>query len=74
MFSEPKNEHSQNRKNDHFKSQNVTGQEMYGFVPRTNGKPKTYIPTTSKDPNVLAGHYSIMRFSADRSLQFIGLG
>jgi hypothetical protein len=31
------------------------GQDMYGFVPRTNGKPKTYFPTTSKKPNVLAG-------------------
>uniref|UniRef100_A0A4W5NPA4 Somatolactin alpha n=1 Tax=Hucho hucho TaxID=62062 RepID=A0A4W5NPA4_9TELE len=25
----------------------------YGFVPRTNGKPKMYFPTTSKEPNVL---------------------
>jgi hypothetical protein len=28
---------------------------MYGFVPTANVKPKTYIPTTSKEPNVLAG-------------------
>jgi hypothetical protein len=34
---------------------NVTGQESYGFVPRTNGKRKSYVPTTVKEPNVLAG-------------------
>jgi hypothetical protein len=38
-----------------MKKKKFTGQEMYGFVPRTNGKPKTFYPTTSKEPNVLAG-------------------
>jgi hypothetical protein len=30
-------------------------QETYGFIPRTNGKPKMYISITSKEPHVLAG-------------------
>ena len=34
-----------------------TGQEAYGFVSRNNGKPKMYVPTTSKEPNVLAGRF-----------------
>jgi hypothetical protein len=31
------------------------GQETYGLVTRTNRKAKPYVPTTSKEPNVLAG-------------------
>ena len=37
----------------------LTGQETYGLAPRTDGKPKTYVPTTSKEPNVLAGSVSL---------------
>lgn len=32
-----------------------TGQETCGFIPRTNRKPNTCVPTTSNEPNVLAG-------------------
>jgi hypothetical protein len=34
----------------------ISGQETYGFVPRTNGKPKTHVSTTSKETKVLAGY------------------
>ena len=33
-----------------------TCQETDGFVHRTNGELKTYVPTTSKELNVLAGY------------------
>lgn len=34
-----------------------TGQKLMAYVPSTNMKPKTYFPTTPKEPNMLAGQY-----------------
>ena len=73
MFSEPQ----KIKFPEHAKcSQNVKkrfcGQETYGFVPRTNGKPNMYIPTTSKEPNVLAGIALILYVVARHSLHNVG--
>lgn len=37
------------------KTFSFNSQETYGFVPTTDVKPKTYVPTTYKEQNVLAG-------------------
>lgn len=56
-----------------YKTFSFTGHKTHGFVPTTNVIPKIYIPTTSMEPNVLAGERYIRAVLCQRPTLKINL-